>query len=40
MKKNIYIFGIGGNSKIVTEIAKDNFNILGYLLSDEKYKKD
>ena len=31
MKKKIYIFGKGGNSKIIYEISKQKYNVAGFI---------
>tara|TARA_Y100001970_G_C14259237_1_gene878288 strand:- start:10247 stop:10897 length:651 start_codon:yes stop_codon:yes gene_type:complete len=40
MKKKIYIFGKGGNSKIIYEISKQKYNVAGFILSDNFFKKN
>ncbi len=38
MKKEIFIFGNGGNSKIIYEIIKHDYKLGGYIVSEKKQK--
>ena len=40
MKKNLLIFGAGNHARVISELFKDKFNIIGYMITDKINKNN